>query len=85
MQLNPAQEKFTNNQLSHDETPVMNTRLLKPLPSFGGDHELRALGETIQRDILQTSPDVKWEDVIELDEAKRLLKVRWGEERRQRA
>lgn len=33
--------------------------------------ELRALGETIQRDILQTSPNVKWEDVIELEEAKR--------------
>ncbi|GMI05459.1 hypothetical protein TrRE_jg13220 [Triparma retinervis] len=73
MQLKPAQEKHAA-PVSHDETPVMNVRLLKPLPNFGGDMELRALGETIQRDILQTSPDVKWEDVIDLDEAKRLLK-----------
>ncbi|GMI41691.1 hypothetical protein TrCOL_g3576 [Triparma columacea] len=73
MQLKPAQEKHAA-PVSHDETPVMNVRLLKPLPNFGGDIELRALGETIQRDILQTSPDVKWEDVIDLDEAKRLLK-----------
>lgn len=78
MSLNPAQQKHSlkehNNQACHDEIPVMNQRLLKPLPSFGGDMELRALGETIQRDILQTSPDVSWDDVIELEEAKRLLK-----------
>ena len=49
---------------------VVNQRLLKPLPNFGGDMELRALGETITRDILQTSPNVKWEDVIELEEVR---------------
>jgi katanin p60 ATPase-containing subunit A1 len=56
------------------EEPVMVRRLLKPLPTFGGDMELRALGETIQRDILQTSPDVSFDDIVELDDAKRLLK-----------
>jgi len=28
--------------------PVISRRLLKPLPTFGGDSELRSLGETIQ-------------------------------------
>jgi len=77
MKLQPAKDKFVNAQVKetpHEEMPVMNQRLLKPLPNFGGDVELRALGETIQRDILQTSPNVGWEDVIELEEAKRLLK-----------
>ena len=63
-----------NNAGNHDDEPVVNRRLLKPLPSFGGDFELRSLGETIQRDILQTSPNVKFDDVVELHEAKRLLK-----------
>ena len=56
------------------EEPSVAVKLLKPLPSFGGDSELRALGETITRDILQTSPDVSFADVVELDDAKRLLK-----------
>ena len=77
VKLQPAKDKFVSQnkeQINHDEVPVVNQRLLKPLPNFGGDMELRALGETIQRDILQTSPDIKWDDVIELEEAKRLLK-----------
>jgi len=41
-------------------------RLLKPLP-FGDDAELRSLAATLQRDILQRSPGVSWEDVVELD------------------
>ena len=57
-----------------DNVPVVARRLLKPLPTFGGDMELRNLGETIQRDILQNSPNVKFSDIIELDDAKRLLK-----------
>jgi len=60
--------------VDHDEVPYMNQRLLKPLPSFGGDADLRALGETITRDILQTSPDVTWDDVVQLNNAKKLLK-----------
>ena len=59
---------------THEETPMYAQKLLKPLPSFGGDGELRQLGETITRDILQTSPGVVWKDVIQLDNAKKLLK-----------
>jgi katanin p60 ATPase-containing subunit A1 len=36
-------------------------RLLKPLP-FAGDPELRALAQTITRDIFQSNPGVNWDD-----------------------
>ncbi|RLN51910.1 hypothetical protein BBJ28_00002198 [Nothophytophthora sp. Chile5] len=49
-------------------------RLLKPLPSFLSDSELRPLAETITREIFQKNPDVRWDDVIGLQETKRLLK-----------
>ncbi|GMF43035.1 unnamed protein product [Phytophthora fragariaefolia] len=49
-------------------------RLLKPLPSFAHDLELRPLAETITREIFQKNPDVRWDDVIGLHETKRLLK-----------
>ena len=49
-------------------------RLLKPLPSFSSSPELRELAAIISRDIYQHNPNVKWEDVVELDDAKRLLK-----------
>lgn len=48
-------------------------RFLKPLPPFD-DFELRNLATSIQCDILETSPNVRWEDVVGLDDAKRLLK-----------
>ncbi|KAG7385083.1 Katanin p60 ATPase-containing subunit A-like 2 [Phytophthora pseudosyringae] len=49
-------------------------RLLKPLPSFAHDSELRPLAEMITREIFQKNPDVRWSDVIGLEETKRLLK-----------
>jgi katanin p60 ATPase-containing subunit A1 len=39
----------------------LEDRLLKPLP-FAGDPELRALGQTISRDIFQSNPEVSWDD-----------------------
>ncbi|RLN57042.1 hypothetical protein BBJ29_001342 [Phytophthora kernoviae] len=56
----------------HEES--IEERLLKPLPSFAHDSELRPLAETITREIFQKNPDVRWEDVIGLQETKRLLK-----------
>lgn len=49
-------------------------RLLKPLPQFMTDAELRPLAETITREIFQRNPNVRWGDVIGLNETKRLLK-----------
>lgn len=49
-----------------------DTKLLKPLPVYA-DNEMRALATSIQRDIYIESPNIKFDDIIELDEAKRLL------------
>ena len=58
-----------------DESIVaIEDRLLKPLPSFGGDLELQALARSIQREIIQTDTGVKWDDIVGLDDTKRLLK-----------
>eukprot|EP00898_Chlorokybus_atmophyticus_P004617 jgi/Chlat1/5156/Chrsp33S05036 len=64
------------------EDDYFQHRLLKPLPDFGGS-ELRDLAATItsaermynltNRDIYMESPDVRWDSVKGLDEAKRLI------------
>ncbi len=45
---------------------IEDSQLCKQYP-FGDDSELRALAASIQRDILQRSPGVRWEDVVELE------------------
>ncbi|XP_060179078.1 uncharacterized protein LOC132609218 [Lycium barbarum] len=51
-----------------DEKPQRS--LLLPFESA----EMRALGESLIRDIIRGSPDVKWESIKGLENAKRLLK-----------
>ena len=60
-----------NNSGYHDGNH--EKRLLKPLPTFGGDPDTRALASVITRDIYQHNPGVYWDDIVELDTAKRLL------------
>jgi katanin p60 ATPase-containing subunit A1 len=49
-------------------------RLIKPLPAYLFDSEFRPLAEMITREIFQKNPNVRWDDVIGLNETKRLLK-----------
>jgi hypothetical protein len=49
-------------------------RLLKPIPSFSTNPEMRELAAIVSRDIYQHNPNVRWDDVVELHDAKRLLK-----------
>ncbi|XP_054468486.1 katanin p60 ATPase-containing subunit A-like 2 [Anoplopoma fimbria] len=50
-------------------------RLLKPLSGFSGmSGEMRELATIISRDIYLHSPNVRWEDIIGLEDAKRLVK-----------
>ncbi|XP_073334605.1 katanin p60 ATPase-containing subunit A-like 2 isoform X2 [Pagrus major] len=50
-------------------------RLLKPLSGFSGmSGEMRDLAAIISRDIYLHSPNVRWEDIIGLEDAKRLVK-----------
>jgi katanin p60 ATPase-containing subunit A1 len=48
-------------------------RMLKPPPQFGGDAEMKQLAAVISREIYQESPNVRFDDIVKLDEAKRLL------------
>lgn len=50
-------------------------RLLKPLSGFSGmSGDMRELATIISRDIYLHSPNVRWEDIIGLEDAKRLVK-----------
>ncbi|KAM4634144.1 katanin p60 ATPase-containing subunit A-like 2 [Polymixia lowei] len=50
-------------------------RLLKPLSAFSGTNsEMRELATIISRDIYLHNPNVCWEDIIGLQDAKRLVK-----------
>uniref|UniRef100_A0A667Y2K5 Katanin p60 ATPase-containing subunit A-like 2 n=1 Tax=Myripristis murdjan TaxID=586833 RepID=A0A667Y2K5_9TELE len=50
-------------------------RLLKPLGAlFGTNSELRELAAVISKDIYLHNPNVRWEDIIGLEDAKRTVK-----------
>jgi len=61
-------------RLSHiDDTG--DDRLLKPLGGYSGyNTEWRELAQVISRDIYLENPNVRWNDIIGLDTAKRLVK-----------
>uniref|UniRef100_A0A8D0AZM5 Katanin p60 ATPase-containing subunit A-like 2 n=1 Tax=Salvator merianae TaxID=96440 RepID=A0A8D0AZM5_SALMN len=55
--------------------PDPSERLLKPLGAFiGMTGEMRELATVVSRDIYLHNPNVKWDDIIGLDAAKRLVK-----------
>ncbi|XP_051498459.1 katanin p60 ATPase-containing subunit A-like 2 isoform X2 [Apus apus] len=61
------------NSLSCDPDP--SERLLKPLSAFiGMTGEMRELATVVSKDIYLHNPNVKWDDIIGLDAAKRLVK-----------
>ncbi|XP_033749769.1 katanin p60 ATPase-containing subunit A-like 2 isoform X4 [Pecten maximus] len=62
-------------RMSAEEGTDQNDRLLKPLGGYVGyNSEWRELAQVISRDIYSQDPNVKWDDIIGLDEAKRLSK-----------
>ncbi|KAM4639885.1 katanin p60 ATPase-containing subunit A-like 2 [Amazona ochrocephala] len=61
------------NSLNCDPDP--SKRLLKPLSAFiGMTGEMRELATVVSKDIYLHNPNVKWDDIIGLDAAKRLVK-----------
>uniref|UniRef100_G1MZ41 Katanin p60 ATPase-containing subunit A-like 2 n=1 Tax=Meleagris gallopavo TaxID=9103 RepID=G1MZ41_MELGA len=55
--------------------PDPSERLLKPLSAFiGMNGEMRELATVVSKDIYLHNPNVKWDDIIGLDAAKRLVK-----------
>uniref|UniRef100_A0A8B9F5W8 Katanin p60 ATPase-containing subunit A-like 2 n=1 Tax=Amazona collaria TaxID=241587 RepID=A0A8B9F5W8_9PSIT len=54
---------------------ILAERLLKPLSAFiGMTGEMRELATVVSKDIYLHNPNVKWDDIIGLDAAKRLVK-----------
>jgi hypothetical protein len=60
----PSKAKYVPTKNDTNQAAV-----LKPLPNFGGDVELRSLALSIKQDILQTTPDVTWDDIVGLNGA----------------
>jgi len=60
---------------SQDTGQGQDSRLLKPLGGYMGyNSEWRELAQVIQRDIYSQNPNVTWDDIIGLEDCKRLLK-----------
>lgn len=57
----PSKAKNSLKDVKHNEES------LKPLPCFGGDIELRSLAMTIKQDIIQTSPGISWDSIVDLN------------------
>uniref|UniRef100_A0A8D0AEY0 Katanin p60 ATPase-containing subunit A-like 2 n=1 Tax=Sander lucioperca TaxID=283035 RepID=A0A8D0AEY0_SANLU len=72
----PAGEAANNRKVLGNKCYLrMKERLLKPLSGFSGmSGEMRELAAIISRDIYLHSPNVRWEDIIGLEDAKRLVK-----------
>lgn len=62
----PSAEETTTSSKFED-------RILKPPPQFQNDPEMRQLASIISREIYQESPNVHFDDIVHLDNAKRLL------------
>ncbi|XP_038259753.1 katanin p60 ATPase-containing subunit A-like 2 isoform X1 [Dermochelys coriacea] len=68
-----ASNEIVSNSLNCDPDP--SERLLKPLSAFiGMSGEMRELATVVSRDIYLHNPNIKWDDIIGLDAAKRLVK-----------
>lgn len=68
----PQPRSNGNKNQTEDDTPL-EERLLKPPPQFGGDMEMKQLAGIISHEIYQESPNVRFDDIVALDESKRLL------------
>uniref|UniRef100_A0A672M6V1 Katanin p60 ATPase-containing subunit A-like 2 n=1 Tax=Sinocyclocheilus grahami TaxID=75366 RepID=A0A672M6V1_SINGR len=60
---------------AEEGTHMRKERLLKPVSAFiGMNSEMRELAAVISRDIYLHNPNVRWDDIIGLEAAKRLVK-----------
>ena len=48
--------------------------MLKPLPDFSYNPDLRDLAVSVQNEIINANPNVRFTDIVGLPDAKRLLK-----------
>jgi katanin p60 ATPase-containing subunit A1 len=48
--------------------------VLKPLPDYSFNPELKELAASVQNEIINVNPGIRFHDIVGLDEAKSLLK-----------
>ncbi len=64
-----------NNSNANNDENDSSDKLMKPLAGYiGYNSEWRELAQTISRDIYMQNPNVKWDDIIGLESAKRTIK-----------
>lgn len=66
--------KHKNEQREDEVEEFFENRVLKPLPDYSWNPEMRELAMTIQNEIINQNPGVRFKDIVGLDDAKRLLK-----------
>ncbi|XP_077479398.1 katanin p60 ATPase-containing subunit A-like 2 isoform X9 [Stigmatopora argus] len=71
----PGTKKVQVTDIAGGEGDGEEERLLKPLSGFSGmSGEMKELAAVINKDIYLHNPNVRWEDIIGLEDAKRLVK-----------
>jgi katanin p60 ATPase-containing subunit A1 len=66
--------KITKKQEVDQVEEYFENRIIKPLPDYSWNPELKELALTIQREILNENPNVRFHDIVGLEDPKRLLK-----------
>ena len=64
----------TRDDESEQIEQFFENRVLKPLPDYSYNPELRELAMSIQNEIINQNPSVRFHNIVGLTEAKRLLK-----------
>ena len=66
--------KMSKKQEVDQVEEYFENRIIKPLPDYSWNPELKELALTIQREILNENPNVRFHDIVGLEDPKRLLK-----------
>lgn len=69
-------KKVEEKKVQEEDTieEFFENRVLKPIPDYSFNPELRELALSIQNEIININPGVSFTNIVGLDEAKRLLK-----------
>ncbi|KAJ3200872.1 Katanin p60 ATPase-containing subunit A-like 2, partial [Clydaea vesicula] len=69
-----AELKIQDNQVQVVEDDLYENKMLKPIPNWGGNLELKELATVITREIFSKNPNVSFDDISGLEKSKKLLK-----------
>ena len=71
-QLEAKPRQKANNDENTEE--FFENRVLKPLPDYSYNPDLKELATAIQHEIINANPNIRFKDIVGLEQAKRLLK-----------